>query len=603
MRRLCLYALGLAAVAGCSSPGLRDARHLYGIHWYGDPHPDNLAAAGETEAERLVDGRTLWVLEINHLDDRSPDPDPGANGIQATPWDRPEWYAAGHNARVTGKGHSLIYRIQPNWGRNVPYFEAEGSPNNDPFTLADYAAAAARAAATHRHHARFWQVGNEVNIGATENRRWNPATGRYDIPWEPSPAQYAAVYLAVRDAIHTVTPAMAVPRQIVLMQPCSPGDIPLPGEGERYIDGNEFLWRQIAAVPPDQRHRIDGFALHAYAEPGGANDGVDGFMDSVREQLMIIDELGFHDRPVFITEFNKHMPSPEDAAIGARFVQKSYAAIHEWNQGTGGTWPGQPNHPIVAAIWFSFPRDDNGLWHDYSLLTQGALAGTDDPDRNPVEAFRAIARRDLPHGSLSGGGPHVDHTALWWTDDFDILDTEPPAPDWRVRSRGGAMVVARDGMARLVAAAPGDEAAIVTEGYAHGDLTVAMDLVLDDPRPVDGADSGQLQLVVREGSGGYVVTIEHDGATTTAALRTRRDGRLLAGPVPIAAPAGSPLQARLRADGDHLSIRLVVADSDGMIEWHVEDDAHVVGRIAVRSTMRAVSVDRITVGGREWGGR
>jgi hypothetical protein len=46
-----------------------------------------------------------------------------------------------------------------------------------------------------------------------------------------------------------------------------------------------------------------------------------------------------------------------------------------------------------------------------------------------------------------------------------------------------------------------------------------------------------------------------------------------------------------------------VADSDGMIEWHVEDDAHVVGRIAVRSTMRAVSVDRITVGGREWGGR
>lgn len=594
-----LFAAGLASGA---TP-LADAPHLYGIHWYGDASPLNSAAAGETDAERMAAGSKLWVLEINHLDNFTRDPDPAANGIQATPWDRPEWYAnlglgGGHNDRVTAKGHSLIYRIQPNWGRNVPYFEAPGSPNNDPFTLELYAAQARNAAWWHRRHARFWQVGNEVNIGETENRRWNPATGRYDIHWKPSPAQYAETYLAVRDAIHEITPEMAVPRQVVLMQPCSPGEIPLPGEGERYIDGNEFLWRQIAAVPGDQRHRIDGFALHAYAEPGGPNDGLDGFMDTIREQLMIIDEHGLHDRPVLITEFNKHMPSREDAAIAARFVQKSYEALNEWNTGTGGAWPGQPNHEIVAATWFSFPREDDGIWKDYSIVTQGLLSGSDDPNINPFRGFQAVAAKGLPHGSLQGDGAIVDHAALWWSDDFNRIDTEPSLPDWRSRMKGSAAATAVGGSALLTAADEGAEAALVTEGYCYGNLTTLITFRLAPDLPA----GRHLQFVLREGSSGYAFTIAGTAEGPMASLRRRKDNTILS---QQSLPQGTIATFRLwyRADDATITARLYRDDDrEPIIAFQVNDDHLVAGRIAIRSTLPEARIDHIAVGGRDWPG-
>src|SRR5690606_21531061 len=121
-------------------------------------------------------------------------------------------------------------------------------------------------------------------------------------------------YVAVRDKIHENASLVAPESQIVLMQAVSPG----PADGARYMDGNEFLFRMIDAVP--DKSKIDGFGLHAYAEPGGANFGEVGFLDALREQIMIIDSFGLGDRPLYITEFNKHMPNATEANIGARFV-------------------------------------------------------------------------------------------------------------------------------------------------------------------------------------------------------------------------------------------------------------------------------------------
>lgn len=599
MRQMTL--LMLCAMVSSPALGLNDADSLYGIHWYGNPHPDNAEMAGETEAERMAPGRELWVLEINHLDNFSPDPDPGANGIQATPWDRPEWFVnlttdGGHDKRVTDKGHSLIYRIQPNWGRNVPYYEEEGSPNNDPFTLEMYAAQARNAAYWHRQYCRFWQVGNEVNLDSIENRRWNPETGRYDIPWQPSPEAYAITYLAVRDAIHEITPDLDPAEQVVLMQANSPGDAEKLSDGSRYLDGNEFLYRQIAGVPEEDREKIDGFALHSYAEPGGENDGLEGFFDVVREQLMVIDQLGLHDRPVFITEFNKHMPTIQDAEIGARFVQRAYERLHTWNTGVGGAWPDQPNHHIVAATWFTFPKDTGGMWQDYSLLSQKELVQSESPDENPYYGFQKVASKGFPRGDLHGGGTVIDQSVLWWEDTFETLDTSPPLPDWHVEGSDSSYVgVENPGVLFLRG---GEKPAVLsTRGYVYTDLQLELRLSILDAATAS-SDVGRLEVVVREGSGGYALVFEKRETGMHLSVRDRKSDQIYPGLEQLLTEDYADYAVHLKAHGNRIRFSI---GADGPIpEWELVDKAYNVGRVTIRSTMKEVALESIAVGGVDW---
>ncbi|HNM47074.1 MAG TPA: hypothetical protein PKH51_08655, partial [Candidatus Sumerlaeota bacterium] len=124
---------------------LTDANSLYGVHWYGTTDHNQIGSVqpAMTDAEAMAPGRELWVVEINHLDDNSP-------AGQSDVWNRPDYYnwydptngndgysravTVGPNATTVGSGknHSLVYRLQPNWGRNVPH-------SSDPYTIADFA--------------------------------------------------------------------------------------------------------------------------------------------------------------------------------------------------------------------------------------------------------------------------------------------------------------------------------------------------------------------------------------------------------------------------------------------------------------------------------
>ena len=292
--------LSLVILSSLAFAQTADSPYLCGIHWYANT--DSISPGDRTDVEDMSGDKGVWVLEITHVD-----------ASVAPAWDQPS-YHAGHALKVTqGKGHSMIYRIQPYWGRNVPH-------SSDPYTLVNYSDDCKSAANTLKDYCHIWQIGNEVNING-ENYRWDGSG--YNVTWEPTPAQYADTYIACRDKIHEITPNTSPAEQIVLMQPVSHGQI-IPGV--RYMDGNEFLWGQIKAI--SDQSKIDGFALHGYAEPGGTNYGLDGFWDSIREQLMIIDWFGLGERPIFITEWNKHMPDQANAEIGARFLHRAYTHMN-----------------------------------------------------------------------------------------------------------------------------------------------------------------------------------------------------------------------------------------------------------------------------------
>ncbi len=606
MNRSC-YALatGLALAFAVANGQLDDASSLYGIHWYGAADDTSLSV-NPTDAEDMAPGREMWVLEINHVDETSP---AGASNV----WDRPSFYngfgSGGHNARVTGsgKGHSLVYRLHPNWGRNVPYNDGAGGNPDDPFTLQDYAAAAQSAAQAHINWCRVWQIGNEANL-TIENNRWNGTDG-YNVLWSPDPSLYAATYLEVRDAIHTVTPNMTPAEQICLMQPVSPGDAGNPSI--RFMDGAEFLWRQIEAIPENDRGRIDGFAIHGYAEPGGANDGLDGFFDSIREQIMVIDQFGLHDRPVFITEFNKHMPDVGNTAIGARFAQKAFAAISDWNAGTGDAFPGVENHDIVSAMWFVFYNAGGG-WGDFSLqVKKSATAGTN-PDQNPWYGFQAAAANDYAAGSMSGGGEISSH-GIWLNDTFDSLDTNPPLPDWKVETTGGgAALAAGDGTVRITGHGNGGGATLRSAGYVYGDFRMELEFEITDSAIATGspiANEANFDVRIREGSQGYSLTFFTDASDVTRRnrvilRRTNTWTQIGSFNEEIGITGGDRFTVEIEATPTVINYTVFKNGSTApVVSWAVNDNAQRVGWIRVGSyNLSEARVDRLTLGGPSWAG-
>ncbi|CAN5333249.1 hypothetical protein BH09SUM1_BH09SUM1_27420 [soil metagenome] len=605
-RHTVLPSLILAFGTGRSA-ALDDATSLYGLHWYGPvgaPAAGSVSAAS-TDAEVMAPGRRMWVLEINHVDDDSP------AGNQSDVWNRPNYFnnynangTGGYSEAVTGNGknHSLIYRLQPNWGRSVPNAA-------DPYTTALFAQDCAGAATWHKNFCRVWQIGNEVNLTG-ENNAWNGSV--YATPWTPTPEQYAAVYEACRDQIHTVTTAMTPAQQIVLMQPNSPG-VAQPG---RFLDSGEFLWRQIKGVSDPAK--IDGFALHSYAEPGGSNDGVDGFMDSIREQLMVIDELGHRDKPVFITEFNKHMPDASNAAIGARFVQKAYQAMHAWNTGSGGMWPGQGNHNIVAACWFVFINDSGG-WKDYSLQYQKSLIGGTDPNANPWYGYQAATAQNYPAGSLTGGGATPADESLWWKDDFDgpALDTSPQLPDWGTQtSNGGSIGMTNDadGRLRLIGGSSSyGEARIRTNGYVYGDFRAEMNFTLTDAaRSGPASNEANFDIEFREGSQGYSLTFftsaTIDSRASHVVLRRRGLWTTVDSfdqAIPGGINSGNSFKTVVVADGPNLKIEIYKTfggsanTTSPMVSWNVTNSEFNVGWISMGVyNMQEAQVSDFALGGK-----
>jgi hypothetical protein len=618
LKRLTI-ASAITLLASAASAQLDDANSLYGVHWYGNPDHAAIATVqpASTDAEAMAPGREMWSLEINHLDDNSP-------AGQSNVWDRPDYYSwfdmtngsdgfsravtVGPNATAVGSGknHSLIYRLQPNWGRNVPHA-------SDPYALSDYATDCAGAATWHRKFCRVFQIGNEVNV-VGENTRWGGAS--YNVSWDPTPEQYADAYLACRDAIHTVTPEFATgfQTQIVLMQPPSPGNATA---GVRAYDGNEYLYRQIKRLnDTSNAAKIDGFALHSYAEPGGANFGTDGFIDALREQLMIIDELGHAAKPVYVTEFNKHMPNSTEAAIGAQFVQSAYTALNAWNTGSGGTWPGQPNHNIVTACWFIF-RNDPTTWKDYSLQYQKSFIGGTNPNTNPWYGFQAAAAANYPAGSTAGGGATVDLNNLWWQDDFNTIDQSPSLPDWKAELSGNGALVAGSGKAQFIGVAGTPSISLRTAGYVYANFRAEFNVaVIDNSQVNAAAGEANFDIRVREGSLGYSLTVFTNASDAARRNRVRlrrvNDWSTVGGLDVLAANpivSSDAFKVIVIADGSNLTFTVYKTAGTGaslvtpIVNQTVVDSGQNVGWIRLGTyNLASAQFDNFAIGGKNWTG-
>ena len=575
-----------------------DSGYLYGIHWYGNT--DSISPGQTTDVETMTGSKGIWVLDITLLD--SAKTNAWDQPWQTSPLDKTQpGYRTFHAQKICqGKGHSLIYRLQPNWSRNVPHI-------SDPYTLTNYADDCKAAANVLKDWCHIWQIGNEVNLGG-ENMRWGGAD--YNTQWEPTPEQYAETYIACRDKIHEITPNTSPATQIVLMQPSSPGSIET--SVGRFMDANEFLWRQIEAI--SDKSKIDGFALHSYAEPGASDYGVGGFWDSIREQLMIIDQLGLGDRPVFIAEWNKHMPNATEAKIGAKFLWRGYELMNNWNTSTDGEWLGFTNHKIVTATWFVYPDDS---WTDYSLKYWKTLLTPSDQENNPWYSFNYSCGFNYPKGAV-GGGPTVPQSSFWWRDDFDgaALDSTPPLPDWKAEATGSqtaaqAVVMSGTGSVRLLGNSLSEGGgSIRTIGYVYNNFRLEADVTITNAaRSNTAVPEANFDVRIREGYYGYSLTFFTSGSPNNPnriiLRRTNNWGEYLSNYlVSDGINSGDSFQISITANGSNITYRVYKnGGTTPIVNWNISDSGQKIGWIRLMSyNLNEARVNDFRLGGPQWNG-
>lgn len=571
----------LSICAGVAGAQVADSPWLYGIHWY---DTTNIAPGQTTDTEVMSGGKGLYVLEQVFTD-------PGGDNF----WEEAPYKVPHYQKIIQGKGHTVVSRLQMDWGRNVPH-------SGDPYTLANFATGAAAAANTLKDWCHIWQIGNEVNLTG-ENNRWSGSA--YSTPWQPTPAEYAAAYVATRDAIHTVTPNTNPATQIVLMQPNSPG----AAEGDRFMDGNEYLWRSIEAVA--DKSKIDGFGLHSYAEPGAADYGVGGWIDALREQLMIIDQFGLGNRPTYITEFNKHMPNSTEAQIGAKFLHRAFTTLNNWNTSTGGAWPGLGNHNVVGSMWFIYPYDA-GAWKDYSLLYwKGSGA---DHETDPWKSFQYAATLNYAKGVAGGGPASIPQNAVWWSDSFNgaALDESGALPDWKSEpGNGGAVAMSGAGAVRLLGnGSPYGIGSIRTAGYVYGNFRAEMDFTITNANRIAN-DEANMDIRIREGSLGYSLTLFPAGSTVeTHKARLRRTNNwgeiLTETTIPGGINTGDSFRLSITANGSDIEYRLMRTPSNQVVlDWtgpnKVVDAGQKVGWLRVMTyNLQEAQLSEFQLGGPQW---
>jgi hypothetical protein len=178
---LILFLSGVFTVSALAQTA--DSPWLYGIQWY--LKTDSLSVGAATDVESMTGGKGVWVLEITHVD-----------ASKAPAWDQPGYFVGHCQKVVTGKGHSMIFRVQPYWSRNVPH-------SSDPYTLANYAADAQAAPIRSGITAIFgyWQ---EVLSMAKTCAIF--LEGNYDTSWKPRRSITAGCVCGRGDANTHVTP-------------------------------------------------------------------------------------------------------------------------------------------------------------------------------------------------------------------------------------------------------------------------------------------------------------------------------------------------------------------------------------------------------------
>lgn len=461
-----LGAAMMLALGGC---GLRGPKGIYGIHWYAnDPN--------SAEVEAMTLGKPIHVLEIVLTDPAAPT----ANRLEAQ--------KAAFEA-IQAKRHALIIRVQANWGKAIPH-------PDDAYSLDAFVNDCREMAEELRFVCNVWQIGNEMNILG----EWGGQ--------ELSPEYYAEVYKRVYEAMAGVWSPLGPQR--VLLGPVSPGG---PIENLRPIAGNEYLARMLAQLSPGE---CGGIALHAYAEPcPNWECGLEGFQDLITEQLQIIDGMGFRREPVYITEFNKHMPpsKPGEEVIAAGFIQGAFRWLEEWNSKRG-------NHNIIAACWFVYPAGRG--WDDYALEYWRTEGG--DPSSDVWAAFQASVKEKHKKGRVGRGSKPRKDTARYIFDEFEgRMDTTRPLPDWKARAAGRSEAYTKNGWLYLFNRdmATTASAEIISRGHAFDDVSIWTGVELTNAATRDPIrDYANVQIMARAGDDtGYALVFEAE--RNTISLRDR----------------------------------------------------------------------------------
>lgn len=341
-----LVAVTAGVLASAPARGT-DSQWLYGIHWYGDPN------GGVVES--MTGGKGIWSLEI------------------VLPYSDPWWQAGGQLwkfQQVVARGHTIICRIEPNWGYAVP------QPPDTP-DLTQYLADLTATVQTLSDVVHIWQIGNEMNLYGEWGGDVLTATN------------YVNQFKQIRAAIKAVPSSLG--EQIVLLGPVSPGEVQ---GGVRHTNGNVYLGQMCDLLTSAD---LDGFAIHSYAAPWyDATAARADFQAGYVSQLVVIDEKGFSDKPVYLTEWNRRVEAPTETnePQSAQFLHGAFTDLNAWNQTAGA-------HPISTACWFIY--DDSPGWEMYSILHLHGV-GPGGADNDLWDAFQYACSLDYPTASPSGGG-------------------------------------------------------------------------------------------------------------------------------------------------------------------------------------------------------
>ncbi|NLD61392.1 hypothetical protein GX645_02940 [Candidatus Sumerlaeota bacterium] len=570
------------------SPHCEATPGLCGIHWY------STAASATGLVEEMTGGRPCWVLE-NVM----------TNEDVAQIWQLIPWRNENIIKPFQQKGHTPLIRLQPYWGVNVPH-------QDDPYSLSDFARDAT-AAANRAKNVTFWQVGNEVNI-AGENIRWNPTDNNYSgAQWQPSAAQYATTYLSIRDAIHEVTPDNNEP-QTVLMEPVSPG----AADAARNVDGYDFLFDTLNSMTEAEREKVDGFAIHAYAPVGAPNNGVNDFMETVNRQLTIIDGFGMGARPVFITEWNMHMPTADAARNAARFIPAAMQALNQQNLVVGSLWPRRQPHTVTGAMWFVYPKDSDNIadgWNAWSLEFWKGKTGDTTAAGDPWVAYQKVFSSDYQTG-VPGNIIELKSTELWAADEFghaagNVTDSYAPVPAWKADcANGGAATYTGDGWLKLAGNSQWASSGIMTKANAFADFRLTTAFKIVNSAAVPNVPEANTEIRFREndcGSHGYSLTFftDQSGANTNKIMLRETGSWNTIGEceqtVGSGIKTGDDVVVDVIAKGDDIKIKVTRKDSaETLVNWSIKDSRFRVGGIRLMNyCMLEIRYDYVRIGGSE----
>ncbi|MFH0793480.1 MAG: hypothetical protein V2A74_05545 [bacterium] len=310
-----LFVAFCALTGGAAAQTTTDARHIYGIHSWGNG------------ANGLLNGKTGWTVEVVNTD--------------YWPYDLTVTQAQ----QLRAEGWTLVIRINKFFGKTVPV-------NSGEFNA--FAVACADKVTSFSAYCHTWIIGNEMNAS------FESLEGPISV------ATYAEVYRRARTAIHNVQPEATV-----LVAPLAPWNASTTGAGP-YPSNRQWL-NYFYALVRDIGSDADGFAIHAYGGRSGDSDprNDDELSFGVYKRWMeIIDGYApTANKPVYLTEMNSFARGQSSTPgfpldpYPAGYIQKLFEEIGIWNQ--------THSHRIRCACWFAYA---NGGFPGYNISTSSPMA-------------------------------------------------------------------------------------------------------------------------------------------------------------------------------------------------------------------------------------